>query len=322
MNALITIDQPRVTALSVAMSDAMAAADEYAAAAEAPATRRAYISDFSTFRAWCEQNFLQPMPAQPEVIAAYISARARAEAKPSSIQRAVAAIRYAHKTAGYEPPTNSELVKRTMRGIRRTSGAAPERKKAATADIVANMLEACPDTMKGKRDRALIALGFAGAFRRSELVALNVEDLVEDKDGLRVAIRHSKTDQEGVGREVPILKGSRLRPVEAVQEWLQAARIEAGPIFRKVGRGDSVSLKRLTSETVCDVVKYYAGLLGFDPDQFGGHSLRAGFVTSATESNARVETIQKVSGHRSVEVLYRYVRSAELFKDHAGAAFL
>jgi integrase len=253
---------------------------------------------------------------------AFLSAEALGGAKASTLGRRVAAIRYAHKAAGHEPPTNRETVKAVMRGIRRTIGTAKVQKAPATADLLRQMLDVCPDTLRGKRDRALLALGFAGAFRRSELVALTVADLAEVVDGLRVTIRHSKTDQEGQGQEIAIPRGSRLRPVEAVQAWLAAAGITEGPIFRAINRGGRVGAASLGDDGVADLVKAYAQRVGLDAGTFSGHSLRAGFLTSGAEAGANVFKLMEVSRHRSVDTLRGYVRRADLFKDHAGAAFL
>ena len=173
-----------------------------------------------------------------------------------------------------------------MRGIRRAIGTASAQKTPATADIIAEMLKNCPDNLKGTRDRALLALGFAGAFRRSELVALSVEDLAEVPDGLRVMIRRSKTDQEAQGQEIAIPRGYRLRPVETLQTWLAAAEINSGPRFRPVLKGNRLQNVALTDRSVAQIVKYYAELVGLDPVHSAGHSLRAGYVTSAVEANA------------------------------------
>ena len=160
-----------------------------------------------------------------------------------------AAIAYFHKLAGHEPPTGSEAVRATVRGIRRTIGTAPDRKAPATADLILDMLAHCPPTLAGKRDRALLALGFAGAFRRSELVALTVADLVEAPDGYRVMIRRSKTDQEGEGQEVAIPHGYKIRPVEAVQARLAAAEISSGPVFRPVLKGGRLQEAALSAHS-------------------------------------------------------------------------
>ena len=180
--------------------------------------------------------------------------------------------------AGYEPPTNQEGVKAVLRGIRRTIGSAKQGKAPATADLIGQMLALCSDDMIGKRDRALLCLGFAGAFRRSELCALEVADLTEVADGLRVLIRRSKGDQEGQGQEVAIPRGYKLRPVEAVQTWLAAAAISDGPVFRAVGRGGRVSCKALADDSAARIVKRYARRVGLDPASYAGHSLRSGFL--------------------------------------------
>lgn len=299
------------------------AANGFLAASKSAATRRAYVSDFRIFVAYCDSRGVSPMPATPDTVALFLAAEATNGTKASTLGRRVAAIRYAHKAAGVDPsPTNSETVKAVMQGIRRTIGSAKVQKTAATAGVVRAMLDACPDTLKGKRDRALLALGFAGAFRRSELVALNVADLVEMPDGLRVMIRHSKTDQEGEGQEIAIPRGARLRPVEAIKAWLEGAGIASGPIFRPISKTRVVASIALTADSVADLVKFYAKAAGLDPALFSGHSLRAGFLTSGADAGASVFKLMEVSRHKSIDTLRGYVRRADLFKDHAGAAFL
>ena len=175
-----------------------------------------------------------------------------------------------------------------LRGIRRTIGSAKQGKAPATADLIGQMIALCPDNMIGRRDRALLCLGFAGAFRRSELCALEVADLTEVPDGLRILIRRSKGDQEGQGQEVAIPRGYKLRPVEAVQTWLAAAEISTGPVFRAVGRGGRVSCEALADDSAARIVKRYASRVGLDPASYAGHSLRSGFLTSAAESGASI----------------------------------
>jgi len=172
------------------------------------------------------------------------------------------------------------------------------------------------------RDRALLALGFAGAFRRSELVALRVEDLTVSADGFRVMIRRSKTDQEGAGQEIAILRGVRIRPVAAVEAWLAASGITEGFIFRPVLKGGRIQAEALTGHSVATLVKAYAKRAGLDSALFAGHSLRAGFLTSSAEAGAGVLKMVEVSRHKSIDMLRTYVRRADLFKDHSGAAFL
>lgn len=209
-----------------------------------------------------------------------------------------------------------------MRGIRATLGTAPKVKTPATADLVARMIASCPDPMIGKRDRALLALGggFAGAFRRSELIALAVEDLTGVADGASRSAAARRT-RRARGQEIAIPRGYHIRPVETVQAWLAAAEISARPVFRQVNKGGKVSEEPLGDDGYVKVIKRRAATAGLDPAAFSGHSLRSGFLTSAAESGSDVFRMAEVSRHRSMETLRRYVRRGNLFKGNAGAAF-
>jgi integrase len=224
--------------------------------------------------------------------------------------------------AGHEPPTNSEVVKATLRGIRRTVGSAPIRKAPATADKIVAMVSATGTDTKGLRDRALLLLGFAGAFRRAELVALDVADLEFCDRGLRVFIRKSKTDQDGQGATIAIVPGSIACPVAAVRTWIDAAGITAGPLFRSVNKGGKVGGGRLSDRALAEVVKDRARRIGLNGADFSGHSLRSGFLTSAAARGASIFKMMDVSRHKSVDTLRGYVRDAELFRDHAGTGLL
>lgn len=287
------------------------------------ATRKAYASDFKIFSAWCAAHTLAALPAAPETVALFLADQAQNHVAASTLNRRLAAIKCAHEAQGHATPTAHKGVTAALKGIRRAKGTAPTKKKAATADIVKEMVRHCPPTLTGKRDRALLLLGFAGAFRRAELVALTVADLVFADDGLRITIRKSKTDQEGAGQVIAIPHGSQLFcPVAALKRWLAVAGIEAGPIFRAVGKGNRIGDAALSDKSVANRVKHYAGQVGLDAADFAGHSLRAGFVTSAAEAGASIFKMAEVSRHRSTDVLAGYVRSANLFKDHAGADLL
>jgi site-specific recombinase XerD len=322
MNALLPVEAfAGVPALPV---DDLELVKDFARAEKAPATRQAYRSDFASFCAWCAGRGVASLPAEPGTVAAFLAAEAARGIKPSSIGRRVAAIRHAHKLAGHdEPPTNSEIVKATVRGIRRTLGAGQVRKAPATADKIVAMVTVAPRVdLKGLRDRALLLLGFAGAFRRSELVALDVADLEFCDGGLRVHIRRSKADQEGVGMTVAIVAGSIACPVKAVQAWLEASRVTTGPLFRAVAKGGRISNVRLSDRTVANVVKAGASRVGLNAADFSGHSLRAGFLTSAALRGASIFKMMDVSRHKSMDTLRGYVRDADLFRDHAGAGLL
>ena len=287
------------------------------------ATRKAYASDFKIFSAWCAAHALIALPAAPETVALFLASQAQAGVAASTLTRRLAAIKCAHEAQGHATPTAHKGVTAALKGIRRAKGIAPAKKKAATADIVKEMVRHCPHTLTGKRDRALLLLGFAGAFRRAELVALTVADLVFADDGLRITIRKSKTDQEGAGQVIAIPLGSLLFcPVTALKNWLVIAGIETGPIFRAVGKGSRVGQAALSDKSVANRVKHYAEKVGLDAADFAAHSLRAGFVTSAAEAGASIFKMAEVSRHRSTDVLAGYVRSANLFKEHAGADLL
>jgi site-specific recombinase XerD len=219
-------------------------------------------------------------------------------------------------------PTDAEGVKATVRGIRRTLGTAKNKKAPALAAKVKSMVATAPDSLTGLRDRVVLLLGFSGAFRRSELVALDVADISENEEGLMVVIRRGKTDQEAAGRTIGIPRGELACPVKALRAWLEAAEIDAGPVFRPIDKGGNVRQSRLTCRSVANIVKAYAGRAGFDAKAFSGHSLRSGFLTSAAAKGASIFKMMDQSGQKSVDTLRGYIRDAELFRDHAGAGLL
>jgi site-specific recombinase XerD len=301
----------------------------YQQASKAEATVRAYRSDVRVFEAWCQRFGFRSMPAAPATVAAFIVSEAEEGKAASTLGRRLAAIRYGHKLAKAPDPTDDEGVHAAMKGARRKLKVAPRRKAAATAEILAALLMRTPDTLTGKRDRALLALGFAGAFRRSELVALDVEDLRDDPDGLRITVRRSKVDQEGRGFEKAIPHGRFIRPVALVREWLDAAGITSGPVFRPVSRsgrvrqaGEGSTEPRLTTQAVADIIKKYTAVAGLDASTFGAHSLRAGYITTAAERGADLARIMDQSGHRDPRTVVGYIRRANAFKGHSGSGFL
>jgi site-specific recombinase XerD len=318
--ALIVIEQP---ALPAELLEPLRLANDFAKASKAPATQAAYRSDFAIFESWCQARGISALPASAESLCGFLADQVSIGKRPSTLSRRLAAIRYFHRAAGYETPTGDEKVKAVLSGIRRTIGAAPVRKRAATNDVILAMVPR-GDSLRELRNRAILLLGFAGAFRRSELVALNVEDLEETREGMLVTIRRSKTDQEGIGRKVAIPRGEVACPVAAVKAWLEVAGITEGAVFRRIfnKRNQRVTDRRLAARNVAAVTKAGAVRLGFDPSSFGGHSLRSGFVTSAVKRGANLIKITDVTGHRSLEMLKTYSRDAEAFVGHAGAGLL
>lgn len=258
------------------------------------------------------------MPAGPEAVAAYI-AECAGRLKVGSVQRRLNAIAEAHKAAGLESPTHSAIVASTMKGIRRTRGTAPAQKTAALTEDVRTMVEVAGDGTIGMRDRALILLGFAGAFRRSELVALDIDDCTFGKDGLVVMLRRSKTDQTWEGRKVGIPYGSNPEtcPVRTMQAWIEHAGISAGPLFRSINRHGKIQAGRLSGIDVTRVVKKLALRAGLDVSKYAGHSLRAGHATSAAIAGASERSIMRQTGHRSVQMVRRYIRDGSLFRENS-----
>lgn len=302
--------------------EASDSAKRYARAEKSDATLRAYESDLRDFVRWCEINGAVFMPADPATVSNYLAQLADRGLKASTIMRRQAAIAFAHRRRGFEPPTSIEQVKRTARGIRRTIGTAVTAKAPATAKAMQAMLKLIPDTLSGKRDRALLLIGFAAAMRRSELVALDVADLDRQPEGVIIKIRISKTDQEGSGHEVAVPRGSKLKPVEALEAWLAASGIAEGPVFRAVDKADHLQDGRLSDRSVADVVKRWAAAGKLDPKLFSGHSLRAGFVTSALENGADLLKVMAQTRHRSVETVKKYDRRSKVWQNHAGKGFL
>jgi len=294
---------------------------DYIRASKAENTLRGYESDWRDFCAWCEGRGLCPVPATPETVAGYI-AECAGHLKPGSIQRRLNAIAEAHKAMGAESPTRHAIVTNTMKGIRRTRGTAPTQKAAALTDDIRAMVDVTDTGTIGLRDRALILLGFAGAFRRSELVGLDVEDCAFSRDGLTVTLRRSKTDQEAVGRKVGIPYGANpdTCPVRTVQGMKEQAGIETGPLFRSINRHGQVQEPgRLSGCDVARIVKKLADRAGLDSAKYAGHSLRAGHATTAAIAGASERSIMNQTGHRSVQMVRRYIRDGSLFKENSGA---
>jgi len=293
----------------------------YIDAATAPNTRRAYRSDWDDFARWCAAHGLPSLPATPETVALYLAALAQM-AKVSTVGRRLTAIAKAHRAAGYETPTKSEAVHLTMRGIRRTHGTAPNQKAPAVLADLRAMLAVLPNNLIGMRDRALLLLGFAGAFRRSELVSLDVADLAFGERGMTVTLRRSKGDQEGEGAKkgIPFGRHALTCPVGAVRDYMDMSGISEGPLFRPINRHGTIGEARLGDKAVALVVKRAASAAGLDPTKYAGHSLRAGLATAAAAGGAQERDIMRQTGHHSVQMLRRYIRDGELFHDNAAAS--
>jgi integrase len=254
-----------------------------------------------------------------------MASQAKLGLAPSTLGRRLAAIRLMHVGARVPSPHDALEVDEVMRGVRRAWNK-PQAKKAPAVDgEIQRLVDAVePQTLKGLRDRALLLVGFAGAFRRSELVALDVEQLTKKPEGLSILIASSKTDQEGQGQivAIPRVKASPYCPVQAVTDWLVAAGITTGAVFKRMQRGDVVGGARLTGQSVALVIKALALKVGLDPARYAGHSLRSGFLTSAARNRASIFKMADQSRHKSLDVLRDYVWNEERFEDHAAEGLL
>ena len=308
----------------IALAKLLPSADAFASGSKAPATYRAYRGAWLRFTAWCEGIGLPSLPAQPEALALYVTHLAQEGKKVGTIEKAVGAIAHAHSRANVPSPHGTARVTETMAGIRRALGVAPNQKAPLMADALRRVCKTKPSTTAQMRDRALLLLGFAGAFRRSELVALQVSDLVFAEDGLEVTIRRSKVDQEGRGRKLGIPLGASVAvcPVRAVRRWLDAAGIASGAVLRGVNRVGKVSRQGLTGRSVALIVKRTVAQLGLDPALYAGHSLRSGLVTSAAKAGKSEWSIMNTTGHKSSAMVKRYIRDASLFENNAADGLL
>jgi site-specific recombinase XerD len=296
-------------------------ARQYIADAVAQNTRRAYRSDWRLFTSWCADRGLDALPAAPSTVARFLTDQAGTKTV-ATLHRRLSAIVQAHRAAGYPAPSDDATVRAVWRGIRRSKGTAPTKKQPLLTEDVKRLLTVLPDSLAGARDRALLLLGFAGAFRRSELVALDVADIERVPDrGALVTIRRSKTDQEGQGERIPLHTGAdpATCPVRALATWLEMSGIEAGPIFRPIDRHRRLGDNRLTAQSVALIVKRTAEAAGLDPARLAGHSLRAGFATAAAIAGAELHAIMRQTRHRSATVAAGYVRDADPFRGSAGA---
>jgi len=312
-------------AQEVARPSSNARVRHYVENGRSPNTTRAYRGDATLFVKWCKANNHEPLPASPEAVATYIAERADAGLRASTLQRNLAAIAKAHELAGFPSPTRDPLVKATMSGVRRVLGTRAKGRKPLLIEDLLKVVVGIPTHTRGLRDRAVLLVGFAGAFRRSEVAALKVKNVTFTERGALVLIEKSKTDQESAGRHVAIpfaKKHVEMCPVKAVQAWIERLKPPDGntPLFTHV-KDNHALYDGLTPQTVKDIVKRYAKRAGYDVTEFAGHSLRAGYVTSAYEHGARDADIQGVTGHTDIRMVHRYIRTPDLFARNPSSNF-
>jgi len=286
-------------------------------------TVRAYKSDFKDFGLFCVQNGFKNLPSDPKIVSLYLTHLSTKEVKLSTIKRRLVSIGVIHKMKGHYLDTKHPVIVENLMGIKRRKGTVQKGKKPILINELRKILnvidqEDCED-IKKLRDKSIILIGFSGGFRRNEIVSLDYEDLDFVYEGLKITVKRSKTDQFGEGsiKALPYFEESLYCPVTVLKRWLNISKITKGPIFRRFLKGSRLTNYRLTDQTVALIIKDYLNKAGIDSKNYSGHSLRSGFATSAAESGAEERSIMAMTGHKSTEMVRRYIKEANLFKNNA-----
>ena len=292
-------------------------------ASKANNTIRAYKSDFHDFGLFCVKNGFKSLPTDPKTVSLYLTYLAAKDNKISTIKRRIVSIGVVHKMKGHYLDTKHPAIVENLLGIKRRKGVKQKGKKPLLINdlkILINVIdEENSSEFKIARDRTIILLGFGGGFRRNELVSLDYEDLDFVNEGIKINIKKSKTDQFGEGsiKALPYFDNPHYCPVKSIQNWIKISKINQGAIFRKFHKGIKLSNDRLSDQSVALLIKYYLDLAGIDNKNYSGHSLRSGFATSAAEAGAEERSIMNMTGHKSTEMVRRYIKEANLFKNNA-----
>jgi len=286
-------------------------------------TVRAYKSDFSNFILFCQRNGFKSLPSEPKIVSLYLTHLSTNDAKMSTLKRRLVSIGVIHRLKGHYLDTKHPSIIENIMGIKRRKGSIQKGKKpiliSSLKEIVNVIDQENIEEIKKLRDRSIILIGFSGGFRRNEIVSLDYEDLDFVPEGLKINIRRSKTDQFGEGsiKALPYFDSQQYCPVVSLKKWLNITKINSGPIFRRFSKGSRLLENRLTDQTVALLIKKYLNLAGVDSKNYSGHSLRSGFATSAAESGAEERSIMEMTGHKSTEMVRRYIKQANLFKNNA-----
>ena len=286
-------------------------------------TVRAYKSDFNDFGLFCSQNGFKSLPTTPNIISLYLSYLSTKNIKVSTLKRRLVSIKMLHKLKGHYLDSKNPIIIETLMGIRRRKGSIQRGKKPILISNLKKIINVIDQQKKGEikklRDRSIILIGFSGGFRRNEIVSLDYDDLDFVPEGLKINLRRSKTDQfgEGFTKALPFFDSSQYCPVVSLKKWLEISKITSGPLFRRFVKGSKLSENRLTDQTVALLIKEYLNLAGIDSKNYSGHSLRSGFATSAAESGVEERSIMAMTGHKSTEMVRRYIKEANLFKNNA-----
>jgi len=286
-------------------------------------TIRAYKSDFKDFGSFCIKHSFKALPTEPKIVALYLTYLSGKDAKMSTLRRRLVSISMMHRLKGHYLDTKHPVIIENLMGIKRTKGSIQKGKKP----ILINQLKAIVDVInkekteeiKKIRDKSIILVGFSGGFRRTELISINYEDLEFVPEGVKITLRRSKTDQfgEGMIKGLPYFSNETYCPVAHLKKWIKISNIKDGPVFRRFAKGCSLISNRLTDQSVVLLIKKYLALAGIENKNYSGHSLRSGFATVSAESGADERSIMAMTGHKTTQMVRRYIKEANLFKNNA-----
>ena len=286
-------------------------------------TIRAYKSDFNDFGLFCVRNGFKSLPSEPKIVSLYLTHLSTKNVKISTLKRRLVSIGVVHKLKGHYLDTKHPSIIENLMGIKRRKGSIQKGKKPLLINALKRLInvidEQKSEKIKKLRDRSIILIGFSGGFRRNEIVSLDYDDLDFVSEGLKIRLKRSKTDQfgEGAVKGLPYFDNIQYCPVVSIKNWLEISKISSGPLFRRFKKGSNLSENRLTDQTVALLIKEYLQLAGIDSKNYSGHSLRSGFATTAAEAGVEERSIMAMTGHKSSEMVRRYIKEANLFKNNA-----
>ena len=285
-------------------------------------TLRAYKSDFRDFETFCSKHCFNSLPTEPKIISLYLTKLSK-NSKISTIKRRLVSISMLHKLKGHYLDIKHPVVVENLMGIKRIKGSVQKGKKPILISHLKSIIniidELKIDEIKKLRDKSIILVGFGGGFRRTELISIDHEDIEFVSEGLKITIQRSKTDQfgEGMIKGIPYFTNEIYCPVINLQKWLEISKIKSGPIFRRLSKSSSITNNRLTDQSVVLLIKKYLNLAGIENTNYSGHSLRSGFATVAAEFGADERSIMAMTGHKTTQMVRRYIREANIFKNNA-----
>ena len=285
-------------------------------------TLRAYKSDFKDFGGFCAKHGFSSMPTQPKIVSLYLT-HLSSSSKVSTLRRRLVSIGVVHKLKGHYLDTKHPVIIENLMGIKRKKGSIQRGKKPLLINHLKEIINVIDDQktekIKKLRNRTLILIGFGGGFRRTELISINHEDLDFVEEGVKITLKKSKTDQfgEGMIKGLPYFTNEKYCPVTSLKNWINLSKIKDGPIFRRFAKSSILTKHRLTDQSVALLIKDYLRLAGIENQNFSGHSLRSGFATVAAESGADERSIMSMTGHKTSQMVRRYIREANLFKNNA-----